>query len=160
MRRRFRWVLAGSSAVALVGGAMFAAPRVLPEIPGFQVRRVEVLGASLLAPDEVVRRAGITGEQSIWEDPAAWELALEGHPVVEEAIVGRRLPGTLRIEVREKRPVALAADEVLVPVTLSGERLPVDPTRSAPDLLIARGAGGTAVIPPLLLAEVDRLLAA
>lgn len=157
MRRRHRWLLAAGAAVALAGGAVLAAPRVLPEIPGFEVRRVEVLGASLLAADEVVRGAGITAGQSIWDDATAWVAALEGHAVVEEATIGRRLPGTLRIEVREKRPVALAADGVLVPVTVSGERLPVDPTRSAPDLPIARGEAGVDGIPPLLLAELDRL---
>lgn len=143
-------------AVAGATGAVLAAPRVLPALPGFEVQRVEVTGTRLLPPDEVVRSSGIRQGQSVWEDEARWEEALEQHAVIESARVSRRLPRTLRVEVREKQPVAYLAEEVLTPVTSSGERLPVDPTRAAVDLPIARGAEGNTV-PPALLAEAERL---
>lgn len=158
MRRRTRRLLIGGGVLVLAAASAVGVPRLLPELPGFEVRRVEVIGASLLAAEEVVRSAGIAADQSIWEDAEAWERALQGHAVVEAATVARRLPGTLRVELREKRPVALLSDEVLVPVTASGERLPVDPTRSAPDLPIARGMPDGEGVPVRLLAEVERLV--
>ena len=157
MKRRTRLLLAGVGGLLLMAGGVAGVPRLLPELPGFEVHRVEVVGASLLAAEEVVRGAGIAAGQSIWEDADAWEQALEGHAVVEDATVGRRLPGTLRVELREKRPVALVSGEVLLPVTATGERLPVDLTRSAPDLPIARGIPGGDEVPVGLLSEVERL---
>lgn len=157
MKRRTRRLLTGAGALLLVAGGVVGVPRLLPELPGFEVRRVEVVGASLLAAEEVVRSAGIAAHQSIWDDAAVWEQALEGHAVVEEATVARRLPGTLRVELREKRPVALVSGDVLLPVTAAGERLPVDPTRSAPDLPIARSFSGGEEVPVGLLSEVERL---
>lgn len=157
MKRRTRVLLSGAGGLLLVAAGVVAVPRLLPELPGFEVRRVEVVGATLLAAEEVVRSAGIVAGQSIWDDAAVWEQALEGHAVVEDATVGRRLPGTLRVQLREKRPVALVSGDVLLPVTSAGERLPVDPTRTAPDLPIARGMPGGAEVPVALLSEVERL---
>lgn len=156
--RRIRAILIGGAALAAVTGAVVTAPRVLPLVPGFEVRRVEVSGAALLSPAEVVRAARIRRGQSLWEDAGAWEEALEQHAVIESARVTRRLPGTLRFEVVEKRPVAYLADDVLTLVTASGERLPVDPTRARVDLPIVRGAG-EGEVPPVLLSEAERLAA-
>lgn len=147
-------LLAVAAAVALT--ALLAASRVLPALPGFGVRRVEVHGAKLLEPVEVLRASGIRAGQSVWEDPAVWEASLERHAVIDEATIARRLPGTLRVEVEEKQPVAYVPDGVLALVTAEGERLPIDPTRSPADLPIARGFEAGEV-PPALLAEVERL---
>ena len=42
--------------------------------------------------------------------------------------VERRLPNRLRVEIEERRPVALAATPTLEPVDGEGVRLPIDPT--------------------------------
>lgn len=158
MRKAYRVVL-GLGVVASVAAGILAAPRVLPALPGFEVRRVEISGTKLLAPQEVLRSAGIRDGQSVWESSEGWEAALERHPVVAEAAVSRRLPGTLRLVVQEKQPVAYVADGALTPVTAAGERLPVDPTRAVADLPIARGPEGMdgGDVPPLLLSEAERL---
>ena len=103
MRRAYRIVLGG---LAAAGGAalIVATPRVLPKLPGFEVTTVEVSGTRMLQPGEVLRSSGIRADQSVWDDPETWERALERHPVVESAQVTRRLPGTLRVQVREKEP--------------------------------------------------------
>lgn len=143
--------------VGAVTGAVLAAPRVLPAVPGFEVRRVEVTGTRLLDPGEVLRTSGIQRGQSVWDDPVAWETALERHAVIASAEVTRRLPATLRVAVEEERPVAYLADGVLTPVTAAGAALPVDPAVSAPDLPIVRLAAGADSIPRAVLAEVERL---
>src|SRR5690606_20200885 len=130
VRRPIRILLIGAAVAAALGG-IFAAPRVLPALPGFEVRRVELRGGEWLSPLEVLQASGIRADQSVWDDPAQWEAALERHAVIANATVSRRLPGTLRVELVENEPVAYLVDDVLVPVSASGERLPIDPTRVA-----------------------------
>jgi hypothetical protein len=57
---------------------------------------------------------------------------------VRDVIVGRRLPGTLRVRIRESEPVALSPDDGrLVLIDERGWVLPFDPTRSPADLPLA-----------------------
>lgn len=156
MTRRLRRLLLLGLALGIVLLAIGVGPRALRALPGFGVRTVEVTGTRLLAPQEVLRAAEIRAGQSVWDDPAGWERALESHPVIESARVTRRLPGTLRVRVEEKQAVAYVEEGSLQPVTASGERLPIDPTRAPADLPIARGAEGRPV-PPAVLAETERL---
>ena len=54
------------------------------------------------------------------------------------SILGRRLPGTVRVVIREAEPVALAERAGrLVLVDAAGRTLPFDPTRPAADLPLA-----------------------
>jgi cell division protein FtsQ len=139
-------VLAGAAALASgVASAPWWAPGVLREVPWFATTRVEVVGARLVAPHEVVAASGIRIGVNVWTDPERWEAALRAHPVVETARVERRLPGTLRIRVREKRVVALVAAGVLRPATGDGELLPVDPALVPLDLPLAGAAPDTVV---------------
>ncbi|CAN5723037.1 hypothetical protein BH23GEM3_BH23GEM3_16430 [soil metagenome] len=119
----------------------FWGPPVLRNLDVFRVERVEVSGTHLLAPHEVVASSGIRLGQSVWEDPRAWEEALGAHPAVEAASVERALPGTLRVRITERRPVALVEAGTLRPATADGEVLPVDPSRAPVDLPLLRVAG-------------------
>ena len=137
-------------------------PRALERTPWFRVRKVEVAGARMVAPHEVLAASGIRLGESVWRDPSGWEASLRRHPGLEDARVVRRLPATLRVEVREKRAVGLVEAGALHPVTSRGEVLPVDPARVPMDLPLIRaelsgkgrssGAGARA-----LAAEVGRL---
>lgn len=131
-------------------------PPVLRHVPWFDIRRVEISGTRLLAPHQVLLAAGIQPGQSVWAGTGRWEEALRAHPVVADVRVTRRLPNTLRVRVEEKRAVAFVEDGVLTPVTASGERLPVDPTRAPADLPVVRSSGGDGAV-RLLLAEAGRL---
>jgi cell division protein FtsQ len=143
MRMRRRRVAAAALAALLVGAAaafpLWGTPA-LREIPWFAAVRVEVAGTRLLAPHEAVASAGIRIGDNVWTDPAAWEASLRSHPVVEDATVERKLPGTLRVRVREKRAVALVRAGTLRPATAAGEVLPVDPARAPLDLPVLAGA--------------------
>lgn len=130
----------GAAATVLAAAASAPAwgPRVLRDTPWFGTERVEVVGARLLAPHEVLAASGIRMGESVWADPAGWETALRRHPVVAAAEVTRDLPHTLRIRVTEKRPAALVERGTLRPATADGEILPVDPARVPVDLPILR----------------------
>jgi len=137
-------------------------PRVLERTPWFRVGHVEVAGAKMVAPHEVVAASGIRRGESVWAEPDRWVEALRAHPGLEDALVVRRLPSTLRIEVREKRPVGLVEVGALRPMTAAGEVLPVDPARVAVDLPLIRGPGSGKDGPDdqrvrALAAEVGRL---
>jgi hypothetical protein len=169
--RRIAALAAAAVAVAAVAGFRWWAPVLLHDASWFAATRIEVVGARLLAPHEVVAASGIRIGASVWSDPAAWETALRAHPVVADARVERRLPGTLRVRVVEKRPVALVAAGALRPATAAGELLPVDPALVPLDLPLAGSAADTAsrVVDAALLAllaeggrlaEVDPVLMA
>lgn len=151
--RRIRRLALGA-ALPVVLAAPLWGPRLLERTPWFRVERVEVAGARMVAPHDVLAASGIRRGESVWRRPEPWVAALRRHPGVEDARVVRRLPSTLRIEVREKRPVGLVEAGALHPVTARGEVLPVDPARVAVDLPLLRGAD--ARVRPLA-AEVGRL---
>lgn len=136
-------------------------PPVLQRVDAFRVERVEVSGIRLVAPQEVLSASGIRAGDNVWDDAAKWEEALRRHPVLADAQVTRRLPGTLRVRVREKAPVALLDAGTLRPATAGGEILPVDPARVPVDLPIVRtrraGEAARDSLARPLLAEIARL---
>lgn len=115
------------------------APRLLATLPAFRVERIEVLGTHHVPPDEVVRRANVDPDASVWDDPTLWERRVRSHPLIREARVHRRELRALEILVVEERPVALAATPELVPVNERGRILPLDPAEAALDLPVLRG---------------------
>lgn len=137
--RKLRWAaLAAVAAVTL--SAPVWAPHLLRRAEWFAVTRVEVSGNRFLPPHEVLGASGIRQGQNVWDDPARWVASLRAHPGIQQAQVTRRLPGTLRVRVEEKQPVAYVLDGALVPATAAGELFPLDPARSPVDLPIVRGA--------------------
>ncbi|HET7231359.1 MAG TPA: FtsQ-type POTRA domain-containing protein [Longimicrobium sp.] len=135
MRRRTA-VLLGTAAV--IGGTAAAsrywAPPLGQRIAWFAAERVEVSGARLLPPQEVLQASGVRVGTNVWADPAPFVAALRRHPVVASAQVVRVWPRTLRIRIVEKTPAALVQAGVLRPATADGEVLQVDAARGELDL--------------------------
>lgn len=154
MRRPLRWI-ATVGAGACAAAAWLYGPAALRGIDWFDVRTVEVSGTRLLAPHEVLAVAGISSGQSLWDDRETWERPLREHPAIASARVTRRIPGTLRVRVEEKHPVAYVEAGTLRLATAGGELLPVDPTRRPVDLPIVRAEWGD----PEQVAVARRLLA-
>lgn len=134
---RARRVLGRALLLALLGAAAsspYWGPRAGRRIDWFAAERVEVTGARLLAPHEVLRASGVVVGLNVWTDPAPYVAALRRNPAVADARITRVLPRTLRIRVTEKSPAALVQAGTLRPATAEGEVLAVDPSRSALDL--------------------------
>jgi len=67
-------------------------------------------------------------------DAVAAQARLESHPWVARARLHRHLPGRLRVEITERRPVALLSHGSLWALDASAVALPVDPQRGMLDL--------------------------
>ncbi len=115
------------------------APRVAEAVARADVFRlidVSVEGANFMTRDELLTTAALPMGGSIWEslDPAAARLG--AHPLIREARLRRRLPGTLVVEVREREPVAFLPAPVLTPVDSDARLLPISPAERRLDLPI------------------------
>ncbi len=113
-------------------------PRLLRGLDFFRVRRVEIAGLQYLDPASVIGALKLSPKASVFDDPAPLARRVLAMPGVRKAEVGRRLPGTLAVDLVEATPVALASrGDGLVLLDGRGRVLPFDPLRSAPDLPLA-----------------------
>jgi hypothetical protein len=128
-----RIALVLGSAALLVLATTFA-PLGLRRFNGFRVQRVEVVGARYLTAEAAAAASGITTASNIFDDATPWIDALLSHPLVVEASVERRLPGTIRLHVSESKPVAFARTPELRAIDELGRVLPADPAADGMDL--------------------------
>jgi hypothetical protein len=128
-------------AVVLVAGLWAGLPRLLRGLEFFRVQRVEVRGLRNLRAPEVARAIPVPAGMSILDDLDPIERAADSIPGLEGVSVGRKLPGTLVISVREVPVVALVMRQgKLQLVSEDGVVLRFDPTVTAPDLPVVREA--------------------
>ena len=129
---------------ALAGGVALwlGGPAVLRQTEFFRVRRVEMQGLQYLDAAKVIAAARLAPTASVFDDLDAVARRVRALPGVQDAQVGRRLPGTLRIRLTEAQPVALTPKgDRLAMVGVSGAVLPFDPLTSAPSLPVLIGGG-------------------
>lgn len=132
------WVLGGLSLAALL---WFGVPAAGRNLAFFRVRHVEFHGITHLTPERLMPAIKLAEDASIFESLDGIEERLIKIPGVLSAKIHRRIPGTLRVDIDEARPVALAPSREggMTLVDERGRPLPFDPTVSAPDLpIIAR----------------------
>ena len=134
-----RWPLViGTVLLVAILASPLWAPLVLRQLAFFRVRRVEVLGARFTPVAEVLDRLHVDTTFSVWDPLGPLAARVQSHPQVERVAVTRRLPGTLVVELTERRPVALVATpDGLRAVDERGRRLPLDPSRTPVDAPVA-----------------------
>lgn len=138
-RRTLRRAAVVAVAAAVGLSAPVWAPPLLARMDAFRVAKVGVTGVRYCPPGEIVRRADVAPDASVWDDPTRWERRVRGHPLVRDAEVVRTGRHRLEIRVTEVEPVALASTPELVPVDRRGRVLPLDPAGSRLDLPILGG---------------------
>lgn len=137
--------LLGVGALVLLMAGGVGARALLRTLSFFSVRRVELAGARYLTPQEVGRALAIPNAMSVFDATGPLALRARAIPGVLEARVSRRLPGTIRVEVREAEPVALSErGGRLTLLDAAGRPLPFDPTRAPVDLPLAEADSGVA----------------
>lgn len=132
-------LLAGAALiVALL--VLAVAPHVLRHISFFQIRQVELVGVRYLTPNVVLDALALQPDQNLFDDLEVLEERASRVRGVVQVRVRRRLPGTLRVEVSERIPMAFApGPDGFVTVDAWGKPLPYDPTVSGLDLpVVAR----------------------
>ena len=130
-----RWRLAAGVllAVVLLASPLWG-PHVLGTLAFFRVRKVEVLGLRYTPPGEILDRLQVDTTRSVWEPLEPLVARVAAHPQVAGVVVTRKLPGTLVVDVTERRPVALVpAGATLRAVDERGVVLPLDPSRTPVD---------------------------
>jgi cell division septal protein FtsQ len=133
--KRSALLLAAVASAGLLLASVVVGPRVLRRVSLFRVRRVELVGTRYLAPEQLVRRLGLRRDENLFDDTGAIERRAEQIAGVVSARVERRLPGTLRVLIVERAPIALApGPDGLVALDQSGKPLPYDPAATGLDL--------------------------
>ena len=134
------WKAVGGAVVA--AALWFGAPAALRQVEFFRVRRVELQGSQYLDAAKVIAAAQLSRTASVFDDPEAIARRVRALPGVQDVSVSRRLPGTLRIRLKEAEPVALTPNGGrLAMVDAPGAVLPFDPLASAPNLPVLIGGG-------------------
>jgi cell division protein FtsQ len=159
---RFKLALLAIAALLLLTTPMWA-PLFLRRIAFFHVRRIEILGTRYLAPSDILARLHVDTTVSVWDPMAPLELRVAGHPEIERAVVRRKLPGTLVVEVTERIPVALVQanggfrvyDARGIPLPLDPARVPIDaPVLAQRDTAVLRLLGSMRRLMPAMYARV------
>lgn len=107
-RRRLKpgQVLGRAALVALAGVGLWTAFHA----PGLRVRKVEVIGAERLGEQRAAELARVPLGRNIFRvNLYRARVAVEQEPLVASASVTRSLPDTVRIAVKERRPVFVVA---------------------------------------------------
>jgi len=133
--RRARWQLAVGAVllVAILASPLWG-PKLLRQFAFFRVRKIEVLGARYTPVADVLERLHVDTMRSVWDPLGPLAARVQSHPQIERVAVTRKLPGTLVVELTERRPVALIpTPDGLRAVDERGRRLPLDPSRTPVD---------------------------
>jgi cell division protein FtsQ len=165
LTRRLKLALFGIAAL-LVVGSPFWGPLVMRRMAFFHVKRIEILGARYVAPSDILARLHVDTLASVWDATSPLAARVMAHPEVERAVVRRKLPGTLVIEVIERVPVALVPaaggmrvyDERGVVLPIDPARVPVDvPVLAQRDTTLLRLLGRMRTTMPVLYSRVSAM---
>jgi hypothetical protein len=127
--------------LAVVGTSYWWVPATLQELSFFGVRRIQVSGTRYLTTEAVVQALSLDSTASVFDDLATLTRRLESLGGIDRAMVTRRLPATLVVDVVEVEPVALAAGpEGLIPLAHDAKPLPYDVVNAPVDAPIVRDA--------------------
>ncbi len=109
--REWRRLLAAAFGISLAAGLWYGVPRVLQLVIThryFKLTNIEVDGNRRVTRSELLQWAGIDESTSVWQAPPdRVRMRLRAHPWIQRANVEREFPNHLKIEVTERRPVAM-----------------------------------------------------
>ncbi len=137
--------VAAAVCAAAVGAYLLTERFAIPN--RFRIASIEVTGNKFLSEGEVREMLGpAMGGNLISADLEGLRSNLAASPWVGGAVVRRKLPDTLLVDVTERFPIALAETDQLYVMDSSGELIDLLGPRTAGfDLPIIRGLGGVSV---------------
>ncbi len=151
-----RPVLVLLAAAVGVSLAVLASRPLLRQLDFFRVRQVELLGVRYLSPDVLLAALEFDSSLNVFDDLDAAEERARSLFAVADARLERRLPGTLRVIVTERVPVAFGkGPHGLVALDGDAKPLPYDPALSGLDLPIVERTDSSLVATLAMLRMVD-----
>jgi cell division protein FtsQ len=73
----------------------------------FFLNHIEVTGIEKTKAEEIKKYIRDGQRNALFADLTSIKLGLENHPWIETAVIWRELPGTIRVHIRERHPIAL-----------------------------------------------------
>jgi len=117
-----RTVLGCALVVATSALVAWAARQYVMTSPRFAVTDIEVVGGERRTPDAVSAESGISVGGNVFAlDLDAARAKILADPWIAEATLARRLPGTILVQITERKPAALVAVGDTLLVTSQGE---------------------------------------
>lgn len=117
-----RTALGATLVVASSALVAWAARRYVMTSPRFAVTDIEVVGGERRTPDAVSAESGLTVGANVFAlDLDAARARILADPWIAEATLARRLPGTILVQITERKPAAVVALGDTVLVTSQGE---------------------------------------
>jgi cell division protein FtsQ len=159
---KWRLALGGLLVLAILASPLWG-PKLLRQFAFFRVRKVEIIGARYTPATEVLARLHVDTMRSVWDPLGPLVQRVQTHPQLERVVVTRKLPGTIVVELTERRPIALIPTaDGLRAVDERGRVLPLDPSRTPVDAPVVTATPRDAAVYHLLgamLREAPRLYA-
>lgn len=142
-RGLWRFAMRGVLVLALAGTVVWVKSRVtetLQNAAGLKLAQVKVTGNRYLAASEILEAAALpVGENMYKLDLKAAQARVKALGWVDRVYLERRLPRSLVVAVRERRPVALLDSFLLYGVDREGRILPVSAALAEEDLPLLSG---------------------
>jgi cell division protein FtsQ len=160
---RFKLALLGIAALVVLSSPLWG-PLVMRRMAFFHVRRVEILGTRYVAPGDILAHLHVDTMASVWDPTKPLNARIGELSQVDHAVVTRKLPGTLVIEITERTPVALVSangglrvyDERGIPLPIDLARVTVDaPVLMQRDTTVLRLLGAMRAQMPALYARIS-----
>jgi len=93
----------------------------------FRVRNTEITGNHIIKTDQIAHLANVSKGVSLFQVPViAVQRRIESDPWIKRAVVRRRLPDTIEIQVIEREPAAAVRSERLLMITADSIALAPD----------------------------------
>ncbi|HSE39916.1 MAG TPA: FtsQ-type POTRA domain-containing protein [Acidobacteriota bacterium] len=94
--------------LSLEGGYLgFHGLQALKSSSWFFLNHIEVTGTEKTKVEEIKKYIHEGQRNALFADLTSIKLGLENHPWIETAVIWRELPGTIRVHIRERHPIAL-----------------------------------------------------
>ena len=94
---------------------------------GFRMKHTEITGNHIVKTEDIAHLADVSKGVMLFQVPIlAAQRRIESHPWIKRAIVRRRLPDTIEIQVVEREPAAAVRSERLLMITADSIALAPD----------------------------------
>jgi hypothetical protein len=138
--RKFLLVAAGMGGLGAAAFLVTSAAELAAESRFFEVQGVQVAGNAYVSKESIVAQLGnLSGQSVLGVDAGELSSRLATHPRLRAAHVRRGLDRQLKVEVEERRPVALLSAGALVELDREGYVLPPIARGALPDLPVITG---------------------